>query len=48
MKGGCFLVVIIEVVAAVIIVVVVKIVDVGVMVDVVSDTVTPVQKYKPI
>ncbi len=48
MKGGCVVGVIIEFVAAIIIVVVVKSVDVGVVVDVVSATVTPDQKYKPI
>ena len=47
-RGGCVVGVIIEVVAAVIIVVDVKSVDVGIMVDVVSATVEPVQKYKPI
>ena len=48
MKGDCVVGVIIELVAAVIGVVVVTSADLGVMVDVVSDTATPVQKYKPI
>ena len=48
MKGGCVVGVIIELVSAVIVVVVVKSADLGVMVDVVSDTATPVQKYEPI
>ena len=49
MKGGCVVGVIIEVVvAAIVVIAVVKVVDVAVKVDVVSDTATPVQKYKPI
>ena len=48
MNGGCVVGVITEVVVADIIVVVVKVVDVDVVVQVVSDTATPDQKYKPI
>ena len=48
MKVGCVVGVIIEVVVAAIVVVVVKVFDVVVKVEFVSDTATPVRKYKTI